>query len=136
MKTHWLYGEGPDKRLRFAVEVDTETKCSTCLHREVCNIDMEKRCSNYSRGNSGSDCSGCIHKFTRYDKDHVPCFHCKWYLTKETTGKQLIMEQKYSHVKSDGTLETWDDTVKRVTENVMGVASTPRNLMDKEKKLS
>lgn len=129
MKTHWLYGRGTDNRLHFAVEVDTETKCSTCLHIEVCNIDMEKRCSNYSCGNSDRSCPGCIHRFTRYDKDHVPCFHCRWYLTRETTSEQLIMEQKYSHVKPDGTLETRDDTVKRVTKNI-------KNLTNKEKKLS
>lgn len=38
---------------------------------------------------------------------------------------RTIMEQKYSHVKPDGALETWDDIAKRVAGNVMG-AVKPR----------
>ena len=83
MKTHWLYGMGPDKRLDFKVEVDKETKCATCFHREVCSCDMEKRCSNYKFGDSRyKGCEGCINHFTRYDKDSVPCFHCRWHNVK------------------------------------------------------
>jgi len=53
MKTHWLYGMGPNKEIKFNIEIDVETKCSDCLHREVCNIDVERRCSNFEYGNGG-----------------------------------------------------------------------------------
>ena len=84
MKTHWLYGRGPDKVLEFAVEVDTETSCATCIHKVVCDGDMEKRCSNFLFGNSDQPrgCLQCLHRFTRWDKDRVPCFHCKFHMAK------------------------------------------------------
>lgn len=78
MKTHWLYGMGPNKALDFNVEIDKETECSRCLHRKVCAYKMEERCVNYRFGTSEhTGCHGCIHRFTRWDKDAVPCFHCK-----------------------------------------------------------
>lgn len=80
MKTHWLYGDGPDKILDFKREVDEETDCGKCTHREVCDRNMEKRCENYVFGTSAaSGCQGCLHKYTRYDKDPVPCFSCPWF---------------------------------------------------------
>jgi len=43
-KTHWLFGRGPDKLLDFKREIHEETECSKCIHREVCDRNMEKRC--------------------------------------------------------------------------------------------
>ena len=79
-KTHWLYGSGPDRRLDFKVEIDEETRCCRCFHSDVCDYSMEKRCSNYSCGSSvGDGCQSCSHRFTRYDKDPVPCFICPFF---------------------------------------------------------
>lgn len=76
-KTHWLYGRGPEKLLEFAREVDVETDCARCSHNKVCAHRMEERCENFSFGTSQySGCGACIHKYTRYDKDNVPCFSC------------------------------------------------------------
>lgn len=41
-----------------------------------------------------------------------------------------IMETKYSHVKPDGTRETWDEIARRVAENVMGAVSAPEELIN------
>ena len=82
MKTHWLFGRGPDRLLDFKREIDEETDCGKCIHREVCDRDMEKRCENYVFGTSaaeGRSCQSCLHKYTRYDKDRVPCFSCPWF---------------------------------------------------------
>lgn len=80
MKTHWLFGRGPDNILDFAREIDVETDCSRCVHNEVCGHDMEKRCENYECGTSEHQgCQGCSHRFTRFDKDSVPCFTCPWF---------------------------------------------------------
>lgn len=43
---------------------------------------------------------------------------------------QTIMEQKYSHVKKDGTLETWDEISKRVAKNVMRSVEAEKELTD------
>jgi hypothetical protein len=41
---------------------------------------MEKRCENYQFGTSeGGGCHACLHRFTRFDKDSVPCFTCPWF---------------------------------------------------------
>ena len=81
MKTHWLFGRGPDKLLDFKREVDEETDYVKCIHNEVCGHDMEKRCENYVFGTSEHrGCHGCLHRFTRYDaKDPVGCFSCPWF---------------------------------------------------------
>lgn len=80
MKTHWLFGRGPDKLLDFKREVDAETDCGKCIHREVCDHDMERRCENYDCGTSaGHGCQSCSHKYTRYDAAAVPCFSCPWF---------------------------------------------------------
>ena len=83
MKTHWLYGMGPNKEIKFNVEIDEETNCRKCTHDEVCDHSMEKRCSNFWWGDSRyEDCMSCTHRFTRWDKDKIPCFHCKYFLKK------------------------------------------------------
>lgn len=87
MKTHWLFGRGPDKLLDFAREIEAETDCARCIHGEVCDRNMEKRCDNYKFGTSESrGCHGCLHRFTRFDKDTVPCFTCHWFQTDESVG--------------------------------------------------
>jgi hypothetical protein len=87
MKTHWLFGMGPNKEVKFNVEVDVETTCKDCIHIEVCDQDMNRRCSNYRVGEykNVQYCSACIHHYTRFDKDEtkLPCFHCKWHLSKQ-----------------------------------------------------
>ncbi len=77
MKTHWLYGRGPNKELDFKKEINKETQCGNCIHNKVCNHKMEDRCINIEPGNSRyNGCEGCTHHFTRWDKDPVPCFYC------------------------------------------------------------
>jgi len=80
VKTHWLFGRGPEKLLDFKREVDEETDCGKCIHREVCDRDMGRRCENYVFGTSeGGSCQGCRHRYTRFDKDAVPCFSCSFF---------------------------------------------------------
>lgn len=78
MKTHWLYGKGPEKRLMFVREVEVETDCGECIHRKVCDKVMENRCVNFEFGTSAAKgCHACLHHYTRFDiKDSVPCFSC------------------------------------------------------------
>lgn len=40
---------------------------------------------------------------------------------------KTIMEQKYSHTKSDGSKETWEEIAYRVTKNVMRAVGVPMN---------
>lgn len=42
---------------------------------------------------------------------------------------QSIMEQKYSHEKSDGTKETWKEIARRVSRNVMKAVDAPKELV-------
>ena len=81
MKTHWLYGQGPNKEVKFNIEIDKEDKCATCTHNVVCSHNMEIRCGNYEFGTStNKGCHGCIHRYTRWDgKDSIPCFKCNEY---------------------------------------------------------
>jgi len=84
MKTHWLYGHGEDKIVTFNVEIDEEHKCHECIHRAVCKRNMWDFCSNFKFGTSnGKECECCINHFTRWDKDPIPCFHCKHYMNIE-----------------------------------------------------
>ena len=80
-KTHWLYGMGPEHRLQFVREIDAETNCGACLHRKVCARVMEERCENFHFSTSqGKGCSACLHRFTRFDREAVPCFLCPDFL--------------------------------------------------------
>jgi hypothetical protein len=46
---------------------------------------MEKRCINHNWGSSeGSGCHNCLHKYTKWDKDAVPCFKCKDFKPKDS----------------------------------------------------
>lgn len=71
---HWLYGEK-----KYEVLVEQETECHKCFHKEVCNYDREKRCSNYEFGRSDySGCPSCLKNYARHDKEQpILCFHCK-----------------------------------------------------------
>lgn len=51
-------------------------------------------------------------------------------MTQMSLFAKAIMEQKYSHVKPDGTRETWDEIARRVAENVMGAVNAPGVLVD------
>ena len=81
---HWLYGE--DKR-KF--QIDKETDCSKCIHQVVCNrlfhaSGMEVICQNYLFGTSAhGGCGGCQHRFTRWDKEQIPCFICGFFEEKQ-----------------------------------------------------
>ena len=44
----------------------------------------------------------------------------------ESSFAKNIMEQKYSHTKSDGTKETWEEIARRVTNNVLGCVPVDR----------
>ena len=81
MKTHWLYGEGPDKIVKYHHEIDEESNCKKCIHHRVCRYDMAEFCVNYKFGTSSAKpidtCESCSHKYTRYDKEPIPCFLCK-----------------------------------------------------------
>ena len=86
MKTHWLFGKGPNKIVEFKHEIDQESDCRYCLHRKVCDRhNTEQRCINYEFGTSEHrGCGGCLHRFTRWDKDAIPCFHCEDFLLDES----------------------------------------------------
>lgn len=78
------YRVRPDKLLDFAREIDVETDCTKCIHNQVCDHNMEKRCENYQCGTSvGNGCQSCLHRYTRWDKDAVPCFTCPWFEAKK-----------------------------------------------------
>lgn len=87
---HWLYGE-----VKLKKAVKKETICQQCIHREVCTYDFVKLCTNYSFGTSAEGfqgCSSCSHRFTRYDKDPIPCFYCPHFvLTKEKIADRHIV---------------------------------------------
>jgi hypothetical protein len=85
VKTHWLFGQGPNREVKFKKEIDKETLCGLCIHNEVCDHDKHKRCTNFEFGDSrGHQCDNCHHKFTRFDRDHaIPCFTCKWFEPKK-----------------------------------------------------
>lgn len=91
MKTHWLYGFGDKKEIKFKIEIDAETNCDKCVHRLVCDKNNKlERCSNYVFGTSEGDesCRSCLHRYTRWDKDSVPCFHCKNFNVIPKRGKK------------------------------------------------
>jgi|SRR5581483_6297164 len=96
MKTHWLYGFGPNKEVKLNVEIDEETKCSDCIHVQVCDFNMRWRCSNYTFGTSEyslSSCQSCINRFTRFDKDKVPCFVCPFFVKRPDDFKLIEIKR-------------------------------------------
>jgi len=86
IKKHWLYG-----KLEFKVDVSVEDECHKCIHWPVCNRDMESFCLNFNfgttQGQIGS-CDRCIHRFTRWDKDRMPCFKCQYFEPLVKTEKE------------------------------------------------
>ena len=88
MKTHWLFESGPNKILEFAKEIDEESDCSACIHRLVCARDMHRFCGNFRLGTSGeTGCQSCSHRYTRFDKDKVPCFTCPHFVKADQSFK-------------------------------------------------
>ena len=80
MKTHWLFGRGPDKILTFKREVAPAHHAVDALRAVRLRLHLEQRCENYVFGTSeGRGCQGCLHRHTRYHKDVVPCFSCPWF---------------------------------------------------------
>jgi ribonucleoside-diphosphate reductase alpha chain len=57
-------------------------------------------------------------------------------LNQEPNGTEMsafartIMEQKYSHDKTDGTKETWAEIARRVAKHVLGAVGAPKSLVD------
>ena len=47
---------------------------------------------------------------------------------------KTIMEQKYSHIKKDGSKESWEDIAYRVSKNVMKAVNAPKELNQKIKR--
>jgi len=88
MKTHWLFGIDPNKEVKFKKEIDEETDCNKCIHKKVCMRDMPKRCINFEMSNSNAfSCGTCVHNFTRFSRNSIPCFYCKDFL-EEFNGKE------------------------------------------------
>lgn len=48
---------------------------------------------------------------------------------------RTIMNQKYAHVKPDGSLETWEEIAYRVAKNVLRSVNAPKSQIDKTEKL-
>ena len=48
---------------------------------------------------------------------------------------KTIMQQKYSHIKEDGSFETWEDIASRVTKNVMRSVKASKPLVERIEKL-
>ena len=81
-RKHWLYGP-----VKLQVVVDVEHDCTKCAHNMTCRHDMYAFCSNYRFGNSNQPigCGGCTHRFSKWDKEPIPCFHCRYFI--ETTDE-------------------------------------------------
>ena len=79
-RNHWLYGK--DKR-KF--QIDVESDCDKCIHLNLCCAvraynSFETICLNYNFGTSQYEgCGSCSHRFTRWDKEKIPCFICKFF---------------------------------------------------------
>lgn len=50
-------------------------------------------------------------------------------MTEMSSFAQTIMNQKYAHVKGDGSKETWEEIAKRVAKNVMKAVNAPKALV-------
>jgi hypothetical protein len=115
MKTHWLYGLGPNKEIKYKHEIDVETNCNECAHAKVCHFKFDVLCTNYEFGTSeGKGCQGCHHRYTRFDdKDSIPCFHCKFFQPKGI----VVIEENGVFTCTDGKIlnqdrpETWGATI-------------------------
>lgn len=80
VKEHWLHG-----KCYFNVDVEHEHECRYCTHNYVCKRTMEDLCENYDFGTSEGrgNCDHCLHKYTRYNRDKLPCFSCLMYESRE-----------------------------------------------------
>jgi len=82
---HSLYG-----KCKFNKKVKKETNCVECVHNKVCRYDLAERCFNYEFGTSEGkldSCPSCIHRYTRWRQDNIPCFKCKDFLAKKQRNK-------------------------------------------------
>ena len=69
----------------FKIPVRKETNCKKCIHYKVCRFTMDKFCINYIFGNSDNEpesCLGCVHRYTRFPAERIPCFKCKYFRRK------------------------------------------------------
>lgn len=71
-------------------KVDEEHECFECIHNKVCRHDNEEFCLNYEFGTSqGKGCHSCLHRFTRWDSEHIPCFICKYFQKENNDEKDV-----------------------------------------------
>lgn len=56
-------------------------------------------------------------------------------MTEMSVFSKTIMEQKYSHVKEDGTKESWEEIAKRVAKNVLKSIDAPKEKIKEIEKL-
>jgi hypothetical protein len=101
----------------FNVSVEKDHSCQECMHRKVCAFDMRRNCMNYIFGRSGPNvkidsCDSCTHRFTRYDKDPIPCFKCRFFNLIQpecpNCGAELKVHVKY-HKKHEYITDLWLD---------------------------
>jgi hypothetical protein len=86
--THWLFGKGPNMEVKSFKPIKIETKCLKCIHDKVCSHDVIKLCVNYKFCRSdAAGCHSCIHQYTRFDNEPVPCFNCENFLPKSQKCK-------------------------------------------------
>lgn len=78
--SHWLFG---DYRKMEVLENDD---CSKCIHKKVCARAMERRCANYTFGDSRyNGCEGCTNRYAKYDsKQPVACFICDSFIHEDS----------------------------------------------------
>jgi hypothetical protein len=105
-KTHYIFGRGPNKELKFNIEVDVEDECQTCVHRNICARDMQVCCPNFDNGRweenrrgGATGCFSCSHSYTRFDgKTSVTCFTCNYYeADKDAVQEAFDLNQALAH---------------------------------------
>lgn len=70
---HWLF-----QKVKLNVLVEKETDCAQCGHWQVCSKTFESFCKNFEFGCAPArGCQACLHRFTRWHTDPIPCFECK-----------------------------------------------------------
>jgi hypothetical protein len=67
----------------FEVLVEKNDDCTQCVHARVCSNRVNEFCDNYCFGTSAdTGCHGCVHRYTRWDADPIPCFKCRYFSPK------------------------------------------------------
>jgi len=106
----------------FKVHVLEEKRCRWCVHSQVCSHDMSKVCKNYDWGTSAvpaSHCNACIHHYTRYHEDGIPCFDCAYFQKRRTILNDMSDPDHYEvwvNPHSDKSEGHWRVGVCRVRE--------------------